>query len=214
MMALPVAGMLAGAVVDTLAGWLGGGRRALAAGGLATAALLAALLGNGREWWGLKLSPNGLCAALYQGNPFVEAEGAGAAVAALCGENETVYVVGSEPEILWYARRKGATRFDIAYPLALATPHAAKYQSEALAALDAAPPAVVVATRTRLGFAGPPQVYEGYLAAVASRTLGAGYRLEWSFGKSQGGWVSGGTWDERARDGATLGVLVREGSGT
>ena len=176
---------------------------------MATVAAVAVLCGAGKEKKGLGLSPQLLCTALYAGNPFPEAEGAGSAVASLCGEDGTVFVVGSEPEILWYARRKGVSRFDISYPLAIGTGYEKKYQAEALAALDETPPDVVVVARTRMGFLGEPEVYEGYLKEVAVRTLGAGYRLAWSFGQEQGGWVSGGIWNERARGGASLGILVR-----
>lgn len=209
LMALPFGAMLAGAGADRLP--FRDGRWRQWGGAVLTVGLVVVLCGTGKERKGLVFSPRYLCRALYAGNPFPEAEGAGRAVASLCGEDGRVYVVGSEPEILWYARRKGVSRFAISYPLAIGTGYEGKYQTEALAALDETPPDVVVVARTRMGFLGDPEAYDGYLKEVAARTLGAGYRLAWSFDERQGGWVVGGTWAERAREGSTLGVLAKGG---
>jgi hypothetical protein len=65
-------------------------------------------------------------------------------LARLVPPNEYVYVAGSEPQILCYARRFSSTRFDIAYPLTLPTPLAGKYQAEAMADLRRRPPAAIV----------------------------------------------------------------------
>lgn len=207
LMALPIAAMGAGAGIERVAarcgrwgGWLG------AAG---VAAVFGAML-TGNEGVALRLGPEQLAARLYYGNPFVEAEGAGKIVAALCPEDGTVHVVGSEPEILWHARRKGATRFDIAYPMTLPTGHAAGYQAEALEALRKNAPDAIVFVRTWLGFLGPPEVCAGYLRAMAEMTLGGGYRLEWSCLPAGGGWVEGGEWAEREREGAIMGIWRRK----
>ena len=189
-LALPFAAMLAGAGVEKLSGFPE--RRQAWLGAVTVAVLVVALLGNGKEWWGLKLRPQRLCWALYDGNPFPEAMGAGTAAAALCGEDGTVYVAGSEPEIMWYARRKGATRFDIFYPLSLPTKYAAGYQAEAKAELAVNPPEVVVAAETILGIGrGLEAVYGEYWNWLADMVERGGYRLEWAFVPSAGGWEIG-----------------------
>ena len=172
------------------------------------AAVFAAMM-TGNESVAWRCTPRQLAAGLYRENPFVEAEEAGKIVAQLCGEDETVHIVGSEPEILWYARRKGATRFDIAYPMTLPTRFAAGYQQEALAVLEREPPAVVVVASAPLGFGGAVEVFWGYLQKMERLLFGGGYHLDWSFVPSAGGWVPGGEWGERERAGATLGVFRR-----
>lgn len=205
-MALPLAAIGAGAAIERLA--VRFGRGGVWAGAAGIAAVFAAMM-TGNEWAAFRCTPRQLAAGLYSENPFVEAEEAGKIVAQLCGEDETVHIVGSEPEILWYARRKGATRFDIAYPMTLPTRFAAGYQKEALAALEREPPSVVVVASTHWGFGGPIEVFEDYLRGLEGLVFGEGCHLAWSFVPVAGGWVSGGEWGEPERAGATLGVFRR-----
>jgi hypothetical protein len=207
--ALPFAAMMAGKAVEAVSRRFG--RHVGMAGAAITAVLFLVLAGIGEERKALGYTPRGLSEALYRGNPFPEAEGAGRIVGGICRAGDTVHIVGSEPEILWHARRKGATRFDIAYPLALPTRHAADYQREALRQLADDLPEVVVLARTRLGFLGPPELYAGYLREMAGMIGGGGYRLAWSFVPGIGEWVSGGDWGEREKAGASLGIWVRNG---
>lgn len=153
----------------------------------------------------LRYRPRQLAAGLYNGNPFVEAEDAGKNITRLCGPDGTVHIVGSEPEILWYARRKGTTRFDIAYPMTLPTPYAAGYQREAVAAVERNRPDVVVFVRTWQGFWGPPEICAGYLRAMGEMAMDRGYQLEWSH-LAGIGWVAKGAWRDREAAGASMGI--------
>lgn len=208
LMVLPFFAMLAGAGVERVSAF-GGGRRAWQ-GAFLTFALFAVLTGTGQERRMFSMRPEHLCEVFYKGNPFVEAEAAGPLVVQSCREDETVHVVGSEPEILWYARRKGTTRFDIAYPMTLPTGCAAGYQAETLEVLARETPAAVVVARSVLGIGlGPREVYEGYLRAMGEMLAGEEYRLAWSFLPGRG-WVRGGDWAEMERAGASLGVFGRE----
>ena len=204
-MALPLAALLGGAALDHVEAHMGRGCLAVAVGGLAACGL------SGGEWKALSETPEELSVHLYEDVPFVEAEGAGKRVSTLCGEDETVHIVGSEPEILWYARRKSATRFDIAYPLSLPTRYAGGYQREALDSLSWKLPDVVVFARTRHGFSGPQEVYAGYLAAMGTLVQNGGYRLACAHVSRRGGWVSGGSWKELQTEGASLGIWAKEG---
>ena len=67
-----------------------------------------------------------------------------------------VYVAGSEPQILCYARRFSSTRFDIAYPLMIPTPLAKGYQAEAIHDLQQRPPAAIVLVRSPLSWMTQP----------------------------------------------------------
>lgn len=203
-MALPLAAMGAGAGIDWAASRSGKGGGW--AGAACVAAVWAALL-TGNERLALRCTPRQLSEGLYRGNPFVEAEEAGKLVSRLCGEDETVHVVGSEPEILWYARRRGTTRFDIAYPMTLRTEFAERYQREAAEALrkNEAPGAVVLAM-SRMGAVGDSALIEGYLRTMAGTPAGVEYRLAWAHVAGLGGWKAGGEWGAWHRAGASLGI--------
>jgi hypothetical protein len=78
------------------------------------------------------------------GNPFFESPTVADRVAALTNPNDLVFVAGSEPQILYYAKRKSPTRFVIMYPLMLATPFAERYQREVIQSLKDHPPELIV----------------------------------------------------------------------
>ncbi|MBW1972444.1 MAG: glycosyltransferase family 39 protein [Deltaproteobacteria bacterium] len=59
-----------------------------------------------------------ICRKIFKGtNPFVEAKHIAKYIAFNSEPNERVYIIGSEPEILFYAKRKSATKYIIFYPL-------------------------------------------------------------------------------------------------
>jgi hypothetical protein len=82
------------------------------------------------------------------GNPFLESPAVARRVAELTSPNDYVFVAGSEPQILCYAKRLSPSRFVIAYPLMIPTPLAEGYQREAVQDLERHPPAVIVFTRS------------------------------------------------------------------
>ncbi len=83
-----------------------------------------------RELWGL--------------NPFPEAVAIARHIARTSAPGEAVFVVGSEPEILFYAERPSATRYIFFYPLTGGYPEALERQREALAEVTRARPRYVV----------------------------------------------------------------------
>ena len=83
-----------------------------------------------REIWGL--------------NPFPEAVTIARHIARTSGPDETVFVVGSEPQIPFYAERRSATRYIFFYPLTGGYPGARERQREALAEVERARPRYVV----------------------------------------------------------------------
>jgi hypothetical protein len=90
------------------------------------------------------LQPNALADIVYWGNPFVESSIVAQRVRELVPANETLFVAGSEPQILFLAKRMSLTRFVIMYPLTMPTPSMARYQNEVKDALAKSPPTVVV----------------------------------------------------------------------
>jgi 4-amino-4-deoxy-L-arabinose transferase-like glycosyltransferase len=83
---------------------------------------------------------------IYGINPFPEAPVLGAWLAERSDARPVIFVFGSEPEVLFYAGARSASRYIYVYPLHMALPAAAARQQETLTELRAAPPRFIVAT--------------------------------------------------------------------
>lgn len=102
----------------------------------------------------LSLTPEQLVRKIYGGNPFSESVLMAKKLAKITTPDDEVFIAGSEPQILYYAKRKSASRFVIMYPLMYATPLARKYQELAIDELTAKQPKAVVLSRTGASWAG------------------------------------------------------------
>lgn len=65
----------------------------------------------------LRGSPELKCRKLYGVNPFAGSKPAGQFINKHSNPEDTVFIFGSEPQILFYAQRKSATRYIFVYPL-------------------------------------------------------------------------------------------------
>jgi len=107
------------------------------------AALVAAPLAG--SWSFLRAgSPEAVSRLIYGMNPFVESRRLGDYIRRTSTPEETVYIVGSEPQILFYAGRPSATRYIFFYPLTSEHPDARERQEEVLAAVRAKRPRYIV----------------------------------------------------------------------
>ena len=79
-----------------------------------------------------------------EGFPFIDALVVAGQVVQRSSPADFVYVVGSEPEIPFYARRFSPTRFITSYALMDPTPLRSSYQSEAINDLQQHPPKLIV----------------------------------------------------------------------
>jgi len=96
----------------------------------------------------LALTPAELVTWVYGTNhPFVESLEVAQQLARLTSPSDLVFIAGSEPQILYYARRESASRFVITYPLMWPTPQMTNYQTEAIDQLRANPPQAIVLSR-------------------------------------------------------------------
>lgn len=86
------------------------------------------------------------------GNPSIESLPVARRLAELTAPDEPVFVAGSEPQILFYAKRLSASRFVIVYPLMIPTPLAVGYQAEAMRELERNPPAAIVFVQSPLSW--------------------------------------------------------------
>lgn len=77
-------------------------------------------------------------------SPFIEAQLVADQVSRMSSPDDFVYVAGSEPEILYYARRFSPTRFVTTYSLMIPTRLAPGYQREAINDLQSNPPKLMV----------------------------------------------------------------------
>jgi hypothetical protein len=129
------------------------------------------------------------------GNPSLESQAVARRVTELTSPNDYVFVAGSEPQILFYAKRLSPSRFVIAYPLMISTPLAQSYQQEAIRDLERRPPAVIVLARSPLSWMPQPQSPTEFLNFL-EKLLAEQYNRV-------GGWVIGGQsgrWQEPLPD--------------
>jgi len=135
---LPAVALLAGLAIASA------GRRL---GRVAAAALLAAAAGlavvSERAYLFVQ-SPVEVCRAIYDGNPFPEAVVVGDYIREHTRPSDRVLVLGSEPEIYFYARRRGATGYIYMYGLMEDQPYARRMQQELATETEAAKPEIVV----------------------------------------------------------------------
>ena len=150
----------------SLAGWrhVPGALRAAA---LAAIALAAPVLHTVPLW---RLSPAAAMERMYPGNPFEVMPGLAAEVASLTTPDDTVFVYGAEPEILFDARRRSASRYIYLFPLFGRYADAVERQRRVIEEIRRAEPAVIVAIPNALFF-GPDARQDltewlaGYIAA-------------------------------------------------
>jgi hypothetical protein len=90
-------------------------------------------------------------------NPFPESMIVAQRLAEITKPEDPVFIAGSEPQILYYARRFSPTRFVIMYPLMLPSTLAAGYQEEAIRALKEHPPVAVVRSQWRTSWLRRPE---------------------------------------------------------
>jgi hypothetical protein len=89
---------------------------------------------------------------IYPTNPFVEAEIIGRYIQERTGPDDRIAVLGSEPEIYFYAKRKSATGHIYTYALMEQQPYARQMQAEMIKEIEAAHPVYVVFVRSRLSW--------------------------------------------------------------
>jgi len=104
------------------------------------------------SWYYGRASDVAKCRRLYADNPFPEATGVAHVIAERTTDQDSLFVFGSEPEILYYAGRKSATRYIYLYPLFLSSPDAMARQQEVLAEVRSAKPKTIVTVFVRKSF--------------------------------------------------------------
>jgi 4-amino-4-deoxy-L-arabinose transferase-like glycosyltransferase len=150
--------------------------RALAAAVAVSAAVIAPGLVHDAPFF-FRDSPEEKSRALYGINPFDVSASIAARLASLTGPDDAVLVYGSEPQILFLARRRSATRYIEFYPLTLSGEAALRRQEEAWAEIVRSSPKAILMTEVETSLfedARSPKL----LRANVTRMLASGFRLE------------------------------------
>jgi hypothetical protein len=135
---LPAASLLIAVAVGgvaCLAGW----RVAACAFALGCAGFIAA---NGPLWF--QWTPDAVCRSLYQREDFPEAVEIARHIRQDSAPGDTIEVLGSEPEIYFYAHRRSASGYLYMYDLMRPTPYAAAMQLEFRHDIETARPRFLV----------------------------------------------------------------------
>jgi hypothetical protein len=155
---LPAVALLAGVGVASLwraaAGRLPAPAAAAVAAGLLVVALLAYAVPE-RDYL-FSMSPQELSRARYGRNPFVEAPGIGRYLDQHTRPGDRIAVLGSEPEIFFYARRRSATGYIYMYPLTEHHALASRMRDEMIREVEAARPRYVVFVANRSSWVSGP----------------------------------------------------------
>jgi len=97
-----------------------------------------------------------VCRNLYPRNPFVEAVAVGNLLRKDSAGNARVAVMGSEPEIYFYARRRSATGYIYTYALMESQPHALEMQREMAQEIETNRPEFLVQVQYQLSWLPEP----------------------------------------------------------
>ena len=139
---LPAVALLAGAAVGTaLKQWPG---ISVLTYGVFCAALVQSVAQQSEYLF--QMSPLEITRELYGANPFPEAEKIGEYIRTHAAKDSTIAVLGSEPEILFYAHRHSATGHIYMYGLMESQPYAATMQKELISELENAKPEYLILT--------------------------------------------------------------------
>jgi 4-amino-4-deoxy-L-arabinose transferase-like glycosyltransferase len=164
---LPAVAALAAAAVTAGSG-AGARRRALSWVGAALA-LIPLVVGAVGFW---RIDPEQASRRIYPANYFDVMPAIAAEVAAQTSPDDRIFVFGSEPEILFHARRVSASRYIFLFPLFGAFADAEQRQAGVIAELEAARPAAIVWIPTKFG-PDRPQTLAQYTASL----INSAYRL-------------------------------------
>lgn len=143
---MPAMAVSVGCAAVTIDATLARSFGAVTARALTLAAVAAALTAHGwqraSDWW--SLDETTLVRSVYADNPFLEAPVIGRYLAAHTEVGDRIAVLGSEPEVFFYANRISATGYIYMYPLVEDQPFAARMRDELAREVESAKPAYLV----------------------------------------------------------------------
>lgn len=113
------------------------------------------------------LNPTGFVYRVYgTDEPFYESIVASSRLEEITQPSDPVFIAGSEPQILFYAKRKNVSKFVYTYPLIIDTPVRQDLQSQLVSELEQNPPVAIVYSSTL-----PSWYKNGYVPSELLRYL-------------------------------------------
>jgi hypothetical protein len=103
-----------------------------------------------------ELTPVQFNQAIYPGNPFPESVQIGQYIREHSQPATRVAVIGSEPQLYFYAQRHSATGYLYAYPLVETQPYAGRMQREMIGEIETAKPEFIVLVTYKLSWLKKP----------------------------------------------------------
>jgi hypothetical protein len=176
---LPVIAALASAAIWTVRGSRGPSYwRVAAVGCLALGPLVLTAL----SFWAM--SPAAAIRSIYPHNPFADMPAIASEIESITESDDSVFLFGAEPELLFYARRTSATRYIYLFPLFGPYPDARDRQQDVIDEISSARPLVMVWLPNRMFFKkGAPQLLTDWFKRVSVRD----YRVHAFRTKVEGG---------------------------
>ena len=157
--AMPVAACLVAVAIASVDRWLARAVGALS-GRLAALAVFVMIAGA-YAWinagYFFRMTPHELVRALYQVNPFDESPAIGRYIRDRTSAADRIVVLGSEPQIYFYANRRSATGYVYTYPLMEPHQHASRMQTEMRQEIETARPAFLVFVASPLSWMTRPE---------------------------------------------------------
>jgi 4-amino-4-deoxy-L-arabinose transferase-like glycosyltransferase len=147
-----------------------------AAAALVVAAVVVAPVWQQRDYY-FRWLPWQACRVVYGTDPFVEAIAIGDYLKSHAGPNDQVAVLGSEPEVYFYAQRHSATGYIYIYPLGEPHPFAHAMQEELIRQVELARPAYLVCINISTSWVDRPDADITALRDWLIRYVGEGYHL-------------------------------------
>jgi hypothetical protein len=139
---------------------------------------IAFVLSLGRQWPVLmQMDAMAITRMRYGGNPFAEAAEVANYIREQTGANDRIAVVGSEPEIYFYAARQSATGYIYTYPLMEKQPFAHHMQEEMIAEIEQAKPKYIVTVSVPMSWLVRPDS-DRTILEWSERYIGANYTLD------------------------------------
>jgi hypothetical protein len=142
----PAAGLLAGVAFRALWPLPERMNMSLSPGTLLLPIFFVALASSLLQWYDVffTLTPAQVSRTIYGANPFPESVEVGRYLAEHCPPGGRVAVLGSEPQIYFYSRRRAADSYISMYPLMEPQPYALAMQKEMISQIEKADPDYVV----------------------------------------------------------------------
>jgi hypothetical protein len=138
LLAAPALALLAGAGALALGSWLG---RAV---GLAAAAFVVGFAIQAERAYLFSMDPVLVSRTAFGANPFPESLEIARFLSAHTAPDDRIAVLGSEPQIYFYAKRRAATGYGYTYEMLRDHPHVHDFQTEMTREIEAARPKYVV----------------------------------------------------------------------